>query len=161
MLKKNAVIKTVWEILDRMLLENVNASELDLFLECRLQWNVSWKGLPAPERERARKGRRPPEHRAPTGSELLLGLQPRGGSRPLASHEELKLSGKLFAWNAAAPLNGRKSLYFILPLSSISSLPLLQTNSSSLVAVLWFYEHFRLSHLFYSRITKRFGLKGP
>jgi len=51
MLKKDVVIKTVWEILDRMLLENINPSELSLFLECTLQLNFSWKGLPVPERE--------------------------------------------------------------------------------------------------------------
>lgn len=49
MLKKDVVIKAVWEILDRMLLENVNPSELNLFLECTLQLNFSWKVLSAQE----------------------------------------------------------------------------------------------------------------
>lgn len=49
MLKKDVAIKTVWETLDRMLLENVKPSELSLFLECRLQLNFSWKGLSALE----------------------------------------------------------------------------------------------------------------
>lgn len=49
MLKKDVAIKTVWETSDRMLLENVNPSELNLFLECTLQLNFSWKRLSALE----------------------------------------------------------------------------------------------------------------
>lgn len=49
MLKKDVAIKTVWENSDRMLLENVNPSEVSLFLECRLQLNFSWKGFSALE----------------------------------------------------------------------------------------------------------------
>lgn len=131
-----------------MLLENVNPSELNLFLECTLQLNFSWNGLLL-ETEQEAWGHRG----CTTGGGKALNTEhlwvqncsiPRWDGtwesyiQAPTDWQNVCLEFLWFVYQQQAPL------YLTLPLRTTRSLPPFQANSSFLIAILGFLRLFSI-----------------